>query len=52
MQLVLAEVQLAAGLTAAAEASVASALALFELKGNLAGVAAARRRFEDRAGCG
>ena len=48
MQLVLAEVQLAAGLTAQADASLASALGLFELKGNLAGAAAAERRFADR----
>ena len=48
MQLVLAEVQLAAGLTAMADASLASALELFELKGNLAGAAAAERRFADR----
>jgi class 3 adenylate cyclase/tetratricopeptide (TPR) repeat protein len=45
MQLVLAEVQLATGLTAEAEASLASAIELFELKGNLAGAAAAGRRF-------
>jgi class 3 adenylate cyclase len=48
MQLVLAEVQQAAGLRAEADASFASALALFELKGNLAGVAAAERRFAQR----
>jgi class 3 adenylate cyclase/tetratricopeptide (TPR) repeat protein len=44
-QLVLAEVQLAVGLTAEADASLASAIELFELKGNLAGAAAAERRF-------
>src|SRR5262249_13881285 len=50
-QLVLAEVQRAVGLTDAADASLASALGLLELKGNVAGIAAAERRFAvQRAG--
>jgi hypothetical protein len=44
-QLVLAEVQRAVGSAEKADASLASALALFALKGNLAGMAAAERRF-------
>jgi class 3 adenylate cyclase len=52
MQLVLAEVQLAIGLTGKADASLASALELLELKGNLAGAAAAERRFANRVGRG
>jgi hypothetical protein len=43
-QLALAEVQRAAGLEAAAEASFAAALALLERKGNVAEAEAARRR--------
>jgi tetratricopeptide (TPR) repeat protein len=45
LQLVLAEVQLASGLGELAHASLTSAIELFKLKGNLAGAAAAERRF-------